>query len=50
LHEKIGMEWLTWFPSIHWQHSALAVALAILVIAVLMAVRPRSRWSRRKPI
>jgi len=46
----MGMEWLTWFPSFHWQRTAMAVALMILVIAILMAVRPRSRWSRRKAI
>jgi hypothetical protein len=44
------MEWLTWFPSIHWQHAALALALVALVVALLMAVRPRSRRSRRKAI
>jgi len=44
------MEWLTWFPSIHWQHAALAAALMVLIIATLMAVRPRSPSSRRKAI
>jgi hypothetical protein len=50
LHGKHGMEWLTWFPSFHWQQTALGVAMLVLVIAMLMAVRPRAPWSRRKSI
>jgi len=44
------MDWLTWFPSIYWQRGAFALALVALVLALLMAVRPRSRRSRRKAI
>jgi len=44
------MDWLTWFPSFHWQQTALGVAMVVLVIAMLMAVRPRAPWSRRKSI
>jgi hypothetical protein len=37
------MEWLTWFPSFYWQHWAFALALIVVVIALIMAIRPRSR-------
>jgi hypothetical protein len=44
------MEWLTWFPSIYEMRAALAIALFVTLICLLMAVRPRSKPSRRKPI
>jgi hypothetical protein len=44
------MEWLTSFPSIYTMRIGLAVALFITILCLLMAIRPRSRWSRSKPI
>jgi hypothetical protein len=41
------MDWLTWFPSIHWQRALFGLALIVFIIAVLMAVRPRSRKRRK---
>jgi anti-sigma-K factor RskA len=38
-----SMEWLTWFPSVYWQHVVFGVAMMVVVIALVMAVRPRSR-------
>jgi len=43
------MEWLTWFPSIYSMRAALAIALFVTLLCLLLAVRPRSRASRRKP-
>jgi hypothetical protein len=47
---KKAMEWLTSFPSFYWQRGAFAMAMVVLIIAMLMAVRPRSRKNRAKPI
>jgi len=44
------MEWLTWFPSIYSMRAALAIALFISLLCLLLAVSPRTRGSRRKPI
>jgi hypothetical protein len=46
----LSMEWLTWFPSIYSMRAALAVALFITLLCLLLAVRPRAKWSRRKQI
>src|SRR5262245_4451361 len=45
-----GMEWLTWFPSVRWQHTAFALALVLTGIAILIAVRPRGRGRRPRTI
>jgi hypothetical protein len=37
------MDWLTWYPSIHWQHAAFAVALLVMLVSMLMAVPRRNR-------
>ena len=44
------MEWLSWYPSFYWQHAVFALALVMTAIAILMAVKPRSRSNRSKPI
>jgi hypothetical protein len=50
LHLQNPMHWLTWFPSLTWQRGAFALALVTVIVAMLMAVRQRSRRSPQKPI
>jgi hypothetical protein len=42
--------WHTWYPSVYWQQIVFALALIVMVVAMLMAVRPRSKQSRQKQI
>jgi len=39
------MEWHAWYPSIHWQHAAFAVALMVVLLTMLLAI-PQRRGKR----